>query len=169
MALDDIPRSVAPESDSEAGPSGAQGPYGIGGWLSLIELQNIVALIASIIDGYRILNGFASPTLINITAFIAPALLMSGIAIILNIATLVSMSRRSTRFPAIFVITLLWRVLKNVIEIQLLKEVAPHDLIDPAPLTSSIIWAVIWILYVLRSKRVKNTFRAERGAEAKRA
>lgn len=168
MAAQNLSNEVASASGlkGERGQAGEPEPSPVDGWLFLVMLQNAVALIASVIDGYHIFGGLFSPRLAGAALF---ALFVSGIAIALNVSALLSMFGRSRWFPSIFVVALLWRICKNAIEIGIMNKVAPHEFINAAPLTASIVWALIWIPYVVRSKRLKNTFYAERNAPANHA
>ena len=150
-----------PRSPGERGAmEGSNQPDGIGGWLLLVALQTAVAAVASAIDAARIYQGLESPRFAEIIIYTATALLVGGIAFGLNIATLVALFSRSRRFPAIFIACLLWRMAKNIFEIWALGQVSPTEWINPAPLIVSTVFAVVWIFYVARSKRVSNTFTA---------
>jgi hypothetical protein len=138
-------------------PVQEQGPSGISGWLALVTLLCVSVSISSLIDGFRILRGFSSPHLPEFLAYLAAAVVISGVSISLNLISTILLFVRSPRFPFIFVASLVFRVGKNFFELWAVSRISSAAL-HPAPLITSGLFAMALISYMACSARVRNTF-----------
>jgi len=134
-----------------------RGPEGISGWLALVALQCSSAAIFSVFDAARIFQGLWSPKFTTIAPFVLSALLVAGISVGANVMATILLFTKSNRFPAVFIASLILRIGKNLFEILTIKQISSSP-IDPAPLIGSVVYAGILIPYILRSKRIHNTY-----------
>jgi hypothetical protein len=133
-------------------------PRGFAGWLALVALQSATAAAFSFVEVFRIAPGLWSPRFANFLPIAIAALLIAVVSAGLSAWALILMVRKSRRFPSTYIVSLLWRVGKNLFELWAVSKIAPEFPSNVVPLTWSIIFAPILVPYVLRSKRVHNTF-----------
>ena len=146
------------------------GPRGIGGWLILAAIGITLRPVLLLFSVLKTLPSYSTTTWADLTtpgaqrydALWAPTLLFELVA---NIAMLIFACvlawlfyRRKRQFPVLFV----W-----VMSVSIVITLVDHALANALPLTthtgwerylSSVIALVAWILYILRSRRVRNTF-----------
>lgn len=122
---------------------------GLGGWMVVFIIGHFLGILTIISSLAQLSNcrGFTEQldTLVNITIIIAI------IELILVIVALYYIFKRNILFRRVFVIRVVIDIISFFVVIML-------DKLNSVDIISCIVSAVIWITYVYRSKRVKNTF-----------
>ena len=125
---------------------------GLGGWLMLFIVSLIYQITRSIpmvakLDRIDFHNAYAVVGAVSIVATLAGSL----IALVLAFT--------KSRFCPKFVVSfLIFLILTNITAVAILKSEAGDHLAAKLALAASTVKAVVWLLYFLSSKRVKNTF-----------
>ncbi len=164
----------APPLSWPAGPVGSgQGPSGLGGWLILVGIGVTLTPVMLAVGFLKTAPSYTSSTWARLTTpgaahydpLMAPILLFELIANISLIVFAVLQAslffRRKRMFPALFAIFAAARLIIPAFDDLLLKAIpALADRADaqPALKWNLVFWTLIWVLYVMRSKRVHNTF-----------
>ncbi len=145
----------------------------IGGWLVLLGFSLISSPIINIyyiIDGqyfnqniWNLINDSGSPVYNeNLPAYFLLELLFRLVMISLNIFTILLFLERRSSFPRFQIISLLFVVIFYLLELNVIFLLNSEDSASNEEvykgLIRSIIGATIWILYLLRSERVRSTF-----------
>ena len=138
---------------------------GIGGWLMLLAIGQALsplrtlADLANSVEGYRLLMALPNGPL---TVYGEVALNLAFLA--LQLAVVVSMLRRSHRFPqlflfqwfaipVVFVLDTIW--ISSILGVSVNQVLAGNALVAPI---ASFVLTGIWVAYVHKSVRVRNTF-----------
>lgn len=127
-------------------------PEGLGGWLMLFIVSLIYGIISNIpmvakLDRIDFHNAFAVVGAVSIVATLAGSLIALVLVFIRN------------RFCPKFVVSfLIFLILTNITAVAILKSEAGDHLTAKLAIAASTAKAVVWLLYFLSSKRVKNTF-----------
>jgi hypothetical protein len=145
----------------------------IGGWLVLLGFSLFSSPIVNIyyiVDGqyfnqniWNIINDSGSPGYNeNLPAYFLLELLFRLVMISLNIFAILLFLERRSSFPRFQIISLLFVVIFYLLELNLIFLLNSEDSASNEEvykgLIRSIIGATIWILYLLRSERVRSTF-----------
>lgn len=167
----EVPEESLPQSREVE----TQGPSGIGGWLILVAIGLIMspfALLASLLLQY--LPIYTSGTWQSLTApssefyhpLWGPILIFETIAtsifLVLAVALLVLFFRKSRSFPKFFIILAIAHPIYILVGAWLASFVLQDDPqfgADTAgDLSRAAIYAAIWVPYMVKSRRVNNTF-----------
>lgn len=149
-------------------------PRGLGGWLVLVMIGLIVSPIRiGILVGTIVLSLFQGGTWEVLTTpgsehyhpLWAPLLIfelaINGAFILAGVALLALFFAKSRRFPRMFIlyvaISLIFQIVDYVLGEQI-PAVAAAGAESNVEIARTVITAVIWVPYMLVSKRVKNTF-----------
>jgi Protein of unknown function (DUF2569) len=129
-------------------------PQGFGGWLIVALLQCLVTAALAALDLFDALRDGA---LAGGAAGGLP-LWIAVLSIAINLAAVALMMAESRYFTPVFAASLVWRILKNAVDL-----LTPHqDLKDLSTNTTALLTAIaialIWGLYLRNSQRVRNTF-----------
>lgn len=145
-------------------PDAARGPTGFGGWLWLLALGQLI-VTARMIDTLTRMAGLVGTELWDDHPGLVTAdLALYGVALVLQLAVIVAMVLRSRFFKPLFLAAIVAFFLIGRIEPLLAIAVLG---MDPARLATRAVLlpmaielgvSIIWAAYVLRSRRVKNTF-----------
>ncbi|MNI47177.1 hypothetical protein D3C73_1016770 [compost metagenome] len=151
-------------------------PSGTGGWLGLFAL----GIVFSLFVGVRIIYGNISlfgtedyklltdPNSSYYIASILPSLVIEttlvAIQILMILYILYLGLKHKKSFKYICISFIVYNIFLNIVDILMFSQMQ-SNLSSPLPvdntytdLIRSVIYALIWIPYLLRSKRVKNTF-----------
>jgi len=146
-------------------------PAGIGGWLLIVAFGQIAAAIGlPIMLARQYLDPETFKYFGQIPLAMYGELVLNVILLLFALTVAVLFFRKSRHFPRLFIIQVITAIFFPIVNalwaalafsIQLGKPFA--DLVDITPqdlgyLAPSTIAAGIWIAYILRSKRVRNTF-----------
>lgn len=163
------------ESDESVNPY-HYGPEGLGGWLILVGFGRVLApflLSRTILNTYLPivasgeLDKLSQPGNIGYSSLWRPTILFelcgNSIFLIFGIVLLILFFCRKKSFPKVFIafsiITVLFAVADSALASQLQSSVSIDlKMNDPSQLVQSVVPALIWIPYMLKSVRVKNTF-----------
>jgi threonine/homoserine efflux transporter RhtA len=128
---------------------------GVGGWLVLVIIGRILTIIVGIRDIVDL-----SPVIGTVPSldylWILAIILDITVYIILSIVILVFMFSRKIIFRLLFVIQV-----AVVFFFSLWANITVYNLgydVDPSGIFSSVAAGVVWIIYLYKSKRVKNTY-----------
>jgi hypothetical protein len=151
-------------------------PAGIGGWLILPALGLAISpiwqgirLVRDIIPSLNpsLLGSLSDPTSNNYSALWVPTILFEAVSDVLLFALTLWLAylfffRKSVFVPRLYVIWIASHLVMQTVDWLLTMNLPlagehPNSGV-PADLRRSIIGAVIWIPYFIRSVRVKNTF-----------
>lgn len=149
-------------------------PRGLGGWLVLVMIGLIVSPIRiGILIGTLVLSVFQNGTWEALTTpgsehyhpLWAPLLIfelaINGILILAGVTLLALFFTKSRRFPRMFIlyvaVTLIFQIADYVLAEQI-PAVAAEGAESLVEIARTVITAIIWVPYMLVSKRVKNTF-----------
>ena len=156
---------------SAGNPSNPAHLVGFGGWLMLLAISQVLSPLRVLVDlnnsvdGYR--HGMILPN--------GPLAVYGEIAInlafmALQLAVIVSMLRRSRRFPTLFLCQWLAIPVGLIMDVALISTVgglSVSRLLAVDVLLEPMVWFVIsgiWTAYVYRSVRVRNTFGGDTAA-----
>ena len=142
----------------------ARGPTGFGGWLWLLALGQLI-VTARMIDTLTRMAGLVGSELWDDHPGLVTAdLALYGVALVLQLAVIVAMVFRSRFFKPLFLVAIVAFFLIGRIEPLLAIAVLgmdPSRLATRAvllPMAIELAVSIVWAAYVLRSRRVKNTF-----------
>ena len=143
-------------------------PSGIGGWLLVVAAQLALApfvmlpaplfVIIGLARGTITLHSAGHLTILGLFALVSLAYGLSGVAA--SVALNIIFYRKSSRFPRYFCWFYLAVIGANIVICMLLLQL-PRVPASSDPLVNLgriALWALVWILYILRSRRVRNTF-----------
>ena len=135
------------------------GPVGIGGWLALPAIGLVVA---PLINAWNILAEFALLDQAEVgeaefRAVLAEEMVLNAVLLLFQVYVAVAFFRRKRAAPGLMIALILAGVGVNSID-TLMVESVPGLRPDFAQVVRSVIAAMVWIPYFLRSRRVKATF-----------
>jgi hypothetical protein len=131
---------------------------GIGGWLVLVIIGQIIRIILSIKDITDSVSLFGVLPAFDVILYFGVAVdIIFGI--VLPVIILILMFSRNITFRILFVIGVSVIFLFNIFVILYLQALGYNIFSEYAgSLIGSIAGGVIWILYLYKSERVKNTY-----------
>lgn len=151
-------------------------PVGLGGWLIIVgigRVLNPIILIMTIINTYLpqitsdLYDELSQPGNDAYSSLWKPTfyfeLYCNALILIISVILLVLFFRKKKLFPTIFICTLVLNILFTIIDAILITKIQDSISIDLqmdsiASIIMPIFFCIIWIPYILTSKRVKNTF-----------
>jgi len=152
-------------------PDDARGPVGIGGWLLFVAFCQVLATFALPVTlAYQYLDPDYLKVFKQFPLVAYGELALNVAAVALAFATTLLLFRKSRHFPRMFilecvasavvpVLDLGWTGLAFSIELgRPISEFLEVEQQEIRQFILAVIGAVIWITYMLRSKRVRNTF-----------
>jgi hypothetical protein len=168
---------ATPQAPVAEAPAKVDGPVGIGGWLILPVIGLFVfplrAVMVLITDFLPIFQGGAwsnltTPGAEHYHALWAPVILYEIACnvgfVVFDLALLVMLFGKSARFPKAFIVFALLNLFFIVSDTLLagqIPAVAARGLEGSAvEIARSLVVVAIWVPYMLMSKRVRNTFKA---------
>lgn len=139
---------------------------GIGGWLSVLAIGVVLSPVISIIQmgAYyiKIINENLLPQLfhenIGLFGVVIFEMFVNLFLISFSIVLCVLFFRQSKKFPIRMIIFLVTNILITAIVAVLLYRFDNSAVSYEVDLTRIVIYALIWGSYLIKSKRVKNTF-----------
>ncbi|MBR0847106.1 DUF2569 family protein [Bradyrhizobium diazoefficiens] len=143
---------------------------GIGGWLGLLAFGQVMGILRLIVSVGQYMQSISDDTWKRFPTAIWGELVMNAGLICLCIYTASLLFSHSRRFPSFFIaqmacaillplVDLFW--IASIISISLNRPIGEFLSIEPregGQMIAGAIGAAIWIPYVLRSRRVANTF-----------
>lgn len=139
-------------------------PSGFRGWLILLALTQLLILIGSLLAIRWEIARIAAGAFDENAVITVVRIVVGGAGLCLALAGCYLMASRQRAYVAVLIVTLVFRVVAGLV-LDILA-VATHE-IEPWEIGSvaaghgifgGIIGGSLWIAYVLRSRRVKNTF-----------
>ena len=163
------PRDPDLDEDGDHGPPE---PNGVGGWLALLGVGIFGAFVRQLVSLPSVLWPFLSPemwltvttpgsplyhplwTVVAGVELVGTTALMAGYLVLLTL-----LIRRSPRFPRAFVWITAAAIPYLMLDAWLVSQVSDTAMIDNSrDLVRTCVSAAIWISYILKSERVRNTF-----------
>lgn len=129
-------------------------PRGFGGWLMVALIECLITAGVSAFNLLATLHGSPSSGFSG-----GGTLAMEGISIVLNLAAAGLVATEQRFFPPVFAAALVWRVVKNAVDILAPREDLKVLATDMTALLTAIAVALAWTFYLRNSVRVRNTFR----------
>lgn len=145
-------------------------PSGIGGWLGLVALGQVVGILRLIATFGQYMQSISDDVWNRFPTAIWGEVVMNLFLIGLCIYTAKLMFSHSRRFPSFFIAEILCALalpfvdllfVASIISLSLNKPLSEFLTLEPrevGQMVAGAIGALIWIPYILRSKRVANTF-----------
>ena len=156
------------------GPEGTDGPTGLGGWLVLVGIGVTLGPLSALGTIVGNASAYTASTWAALTMpggtryhpLWAPALLLE---LVINLSLLVfgallawQFFRRRRWFPALFVVFILARTLLTQMDsafVHAIPDAEARAAADPSARTvGTIVGSLVWVAYMFRSRRVRNTF-----------
>jgi hypothetical protein len=143
---------------------------GIGGWLGLLAFGQIMGTLRLIVIVGRYMQTITDEVWNRFPAAVWCETALNAALIGLCIWTTVLLFKHSSRFPAFFITQMILAILRPVVDLVLIASIFSVSLnrpmsdfftIEPkegGQMVAAAIAAALWIPYVLRSRRVANTF-----------
>jgi hypothetical protein len=128
-------------------------PRGFGGWLIVALIECVITAAVSAFNLLTTLSGLSSSGLPG-----GGTLAMEGVSIVLNLAAAALVATEQRFFPQVFAAALVWRVVKNAVDILAPREDLKVLATDMTALLTAIAVALAWAFYLRNSVRVRNTF-----------
>jgi hypothetical protein len=143
---------------------------GIGGWLGLLAFGQIVGILRLIVSLGQYYTTLDAQVLAKFPTAIWGEAALNAAVVSLCVYSTVLLFRHSRKFPRFFIwqmifvicmplIDLLW--VASMIALATARPIGDFLTIDPkegGQIVAGVIGALIWIPYILRSRRVANTF-----------
>lgn len=145
-------------------------PHGIGGWLVLVAIGQVVGPLRLVAEVARYVHSINGDAWKRFPVAFNGELTMNLAMIVLSVSTTILFFTRSRRFPRFFVVQMACIPLLPIFDmlwIALIFSVSLNrspfvflkiDFQSGLQVATQVIAAAIWIPYVLRSRRVANTF-----------
>ncbi|MDP9805013.1 DUF2569 domain-containing protein [Acinetobacter calcoaceticus] len=148
---------------------------GLGGWLTLVGFGLIVSPIRLIVTGYQTYYPMFSEGMFNLLTsvdsvyyhplwkyYILGEIAVNTIFVLISLVLLYLFFRKHYLFPKVFISFCIATIIFILIDASLIKLILPNEEIfdndTSRELMKSIFYGMIWIPYMLVSKRVKATF-----------
>ena len=138
-------------------------PKGIGGWLILVAIGNLITpflMAKSAYENAAVLGQLGQNTAPTLAAVLGVEVLFNAALAIAWAVALVYLLGRNRRYPRMFIVLTALSA-AGVIGDPLLASFAFNVSLtaeDVGVLTRSVVFAAIWIPYMMRSRRVRETF-----------
>ena len=149
-------------------PLGIKGPVGFGGWLLLLAVGQTLAPLRSLdglrqeIDAYSSIRSTYAVPNINLAEGTEVVLVLA--MVVFSIVVAVLMYRKKTYFPTLFLWQWIFALVVsvgNLVVPALLMGIPLNEMMNTQAVGSILAVAIVgglWVLYVFRSVRVRNTF-----------
>lgn len=143
---------------------------GLGGWLILLVITLFVGVVSGLNNISEVADVATDSELLarwdatnpGFSSYIQTALVMAVAFLLARIALIVMFFRRHRFFPKAFIAVALLAPIWFIAESVLYQSVSPSEPLFDARklggLLGGIVYTVIWVSYMLVSKRVKATF-----------
>jgi hypothetical protein len=143
---------------------------GISGWLALLAFGQVMGILRFVFNVGQYLQSISDEVWTYFPTVIWSEMLINAVMIGLTIWTTVLLFRHSHRFPTFFIVQMVCAVLMPLVDLlcvasffsaALNRPFGDFFIIEPRQVGQTIlttISAAVWIMYILRSQRVANTF-----------
>jgi len=143
---------------------------GISGWLALLAFGQVMGILRLIFNVGQYVQSIDDKVWTYFPTVIWSEMLVNAAMIGFAIWTTVHLFRHSHRFPAFFIVQMICAVLMPLVDLlcvasffsaALNRPFSDFFIIEPRQVGQTVVGAIsatIWITYVLRSRRVANTF-----------
>ncbi|MDO7907007.1 DUF2569 domain-containing protein [Paenibacillus sp. JX-17] len=165
---------LSPEPKRSFRYQGLEGPSGLGGWLVLVQISlylNTLTLLASLVSSVTMMNSDVWVKLTDDSSsfyhplwqpFYVFVMVHAVLQLALMIWILVDLYRKKTRTRVLIITFLMLTVLWGLIDTILINQIDLGRAMDDGKsfqyLFRALLYCLVWVPYLLRSKRVRNTF-----------
>ncbi|MHC2624132.1 hypothetical protein ACVIW2_006164 [Bradyrhizobium huanghuaihaiense] len=165
-----IREPAIPAEDAAAFKNVQPEPTGISGWLGLLAFGQVIGTMRLVVSIAQYVQSISDDVWAVFSIEIRGEIALNGALICLAIWTTVLLFIQSRRFPAFFIAQMICALLIPVIDrvwiasifsVALNRPFTDFLAVGPAEvgrMIVGVISAAVWIPYVLRSRRVANTF-----------
>ncbi|MCA1378317.1 MULTISPECIES: DUF2569 family protein [unclassified Bradyrhizobium] len=165
-----IREAAAPAEDGASFKDVQPEMTGISGWLGLLAFGQMIGIVRLVVNTAQYVQSISSETWVQFSIVFWGEIAMNVALIGLAIWTAVLLFMHSRRFPAFFIVQMICAVLIPLIDLVWVASIFSIGLnrpfgdfftIEPLQVARMVVGAIsaaIWITYVLRSRRVANTF-----------
>lgn len=160
------PAPVADQAPNAYGERDARGPEGLGGWLiAVAAILGLSAAFAILSLGIAVFGGaLSSDVPSRYLDYVQARVAVDAVLLPLALAALALFWRKSPWFPRAFVAWALVAALGKGVRPWMMAMTGELSMVMAlaTPLLWALFWYGPWIVYALRSRRVRNTFAARR-------
>lgn len=166
----DMREPTVPVEDAAAFKDVQPEMTGISGWLALLAFGQVMGILRLIFSVGQSLQSITDEVWTSFPTVIWSEMLLNAAMIGFAIWTTVLLFRHSHRFPAFFIVQMICAVLLPFVDLlcvasffsaALNRPFSDFFIIEPRQIGQTavgVVSATVWISYVLRSRRVANTF-----------
>ncbi len=166
----DMREPTVPVEDAAAFKDVQPEMTGISGWLALLAFGQVMGILRLIFNVGQSLQSITDEVWTSFPTVIWSEMLLNAAMIGFAIWTTVLLFRHSHRFPAFFIVQVICAVLLPFVDLlcvasffsaALNRPFSDFFIIEPRQIGQTaigVLSATVWISYVLRSRRVANTF-----------
>jgi hypothetical protein len=166
----DMREPTVPVEDAAAFKDVQPEMTGISGWLALLAFGQVMGILRLIFNVGQSLQSITDEVWTSFPTVIWSEMLLNAAMIGFAIWTTVLLFRHSHRFPAFFIVQVICAVLLPFVDLlcvasffsaALNRPFSDFFIIEPRQIGQTaigVLGATVWISYVLRSRRVANTF-----------
>ncbi|MGJ5205324.1 DUF2569 family protein [Bradyrhizobium sp. HKCCYLR20261] len=145
-------------------------PHGIGGWLVLVAIGQVLGPIRYLISLADYVRSIRDEVWTRFPAMIWGEIALSLALLAFSAYTTILMFKHARSFPRFFIAEMLFTVVVPLLDVlaiaailaisldRAMTDFLSRESINAGQLAITAISAAIWIAYVLRSRRVANTF-----------
>lgn len=143
---------------------------GISGWLALLAFGQVIGIVRLIVSTAQYVQSIRADLWMQFSTVFWSEIAMNVALIGLAIWTAVLLFSHSRKFPAFFILQMICAVLVPLVDLlcvasyfsaALNRPFSEFFIIEPLQIGQTFVAAIsatIWVIYVLRSRRVTNTF-----------
>ncbi|MBR0907694.1 DUF2569 family protein [Bradyrhizobium liaoningense] len=165
-----IREPAVPAQDAAAFKNVQTEMTGISGWLGLLAFGQVIGIMRMVVSAAQYAQSIGGEMWAQFSIVFWGEIAMSAALIGLAIWTAVLLFMHSRRFPAVFIVQMICAVLMPLIDLVWVASMFSVGLnrpfgdfftIAPLQVAQTVVGAIsaaVWISYVLRSRRVANTF-----------
>jgi hypothetical protein len=148
---------TATEKNSVTVPEEPVEPFGISGWMVFPMLITLGSVAFNVWDLLTVIYDFWNAAFQNVTET-GVGVMLAGVAIGVWVYASILMFRHSRKYPKVFIILCLVTLAFFIALSILMLAAGEYDRTIPESTGRALLACIIWIPYMLLSKRVRNTF-----------
>ncbi|MBW7971909.1 DUF2569 family protein [Bradyrhizobium sp. BR 10289] len=170
LPADAVREPTVPAEDAAAFRDVQPDMTGISGWLALLAFGQVMGILRLVFNVVQYVQSITDDVWTFAPTVIWTEMLINAAMIGFAILTTVLMFMRSHRFPAFFIVQAICAVLMPFVDLlfvasffsaALSRPFSDFFIVEPGQIGQTIVGAIsaaVWIMYLLRSRRVANTF-----------
>jgi hypothetical protein len=139
---------------------------GLGGWLALLGFGLVSGMLKSLVKTMQSWSSVDAVVFQTLPTFAYGGLILEGVWLLLFMSAIILFFKKSRKFPPNFILLLITSIVMPFIIFLWVRLTLPNrfeitQLFGPeeiGQMIAGLISAILWIPYILKSKRVVNTF-----------